>query len=35
MTDKQTVALSINGESFDVTTDTRRTLLQVLREDLS
>ena len=34
MTDKQTVALSINGESFDVTTDTRRTLLQVLREDL-
>lgn len=35
MTDKQTVALSINGESFDVTTDTRSTLLQVLREDLS
>lgn len=35
MTDKQTVALSINGESFDVTTDARRTLLQVLREDLS
>ena len=35
MTDKQTVALSINGEAFDVTTNTRRTLLQVLREDLS
>ncbi|MCY3751385.1 MAG: (2Fe-2S)-binding protein [Gammaproteobacteria bacterium] len=35
MTDKQTVALSINGESFDVTTDTRSTVLQVLREDLS
>ena len=35
MTDKQTVALSINGEAFDVTADTRRTLLQVLREDLS
>lgn len=35
MTDKQAVALSINGEAYDVTTDTRRTLLQVLREDLS
>ena len=35
MTDKQTVALSINGESFDVTTDTRSTVLHVLREDLS
>ncbi len=35
MTDKQAVALSINGASYDVTTDTRRTLLQVLREELS
>ena len=35
MTDKQAVALSINGEAYEVTTDTRRTLLQVLREDLS
>lgn len=35
MTDKQTVALSINGEAFDVATATRRTLLQVLREDLA
>ena len=35
MTEKQTVALSINGDTYDITTDTRRTLLQILREDLS
>ncbi len=35
MTDKQSISLSINGDLHDVTTDTRRTLLQILREDLS
>ena len=35
MTERQSVTLSINGNLHEVTADTRSTLLQVLREDLS
>lgn len=35
MTAKQAIELSINGDVHDVLVDTRRTLLQVLREQLS
>ncbi len=35
MTDKQAVTLSINGDPYDVLADTRQTLLQALREQLS
>ena len=35
MTDKQAVTLSINGDPYEVLADTRDTLLQVLREQLS
>ena len=35
MTDKQAVTLSINGDPYEVLADPRRTLLQVLREQLS
>ena len=35
MTERQSVTLFINGDLHEVTTDTRSTLLQVLREDLS
>ena len=35
MTDKQAVTLSINGDPYEVLADTRATLLQVLREQLS
>ena len=35
MTNKQAVTLSINGDPFEVLADTRDTLLQVLREQLS
>ena len=35
MTDKQAVTLSINGDHYDVLADTRQTLLQVLREQVS
>jgi len=35
MTDKQTITLSINGDQYDILADTRQTLLQVLREQLS
>ena len=35
MTDKQAVTLSINGDPYDVLADTRQTLLEVLREQLS
>ena len=35
MADKQAVTLSINGDSHDVLVDPRRTLLRVLREQLS
>ena len=35
MTDKQAVTLSINGDPYEVLVDPRRTLLQVLREQLS
>ena len=35
MTERQSVTLSINGDLHEVTADTRSTLLQVLREDLT
>ena len=35
MTEKQAVTLSINGDPYEVLADTRATLLQVLREQLS
>lgn len=35
MTDKQAVALSINGDPYEVLADPRHTLLQVLREQLA
>ena len=35
MTDKQAVTLSINGDPYEVLADPRRTLLQVLRDQLS
>ena len=35
MTSKQAVTLTINGDPYEVLADTRATLLQVLREQLS